>query len=75
MISYSYRRGTDKVILMYPNTSEKLAKDYVFRVQKSNQNEEIKIKIIDVPFWSSINHNEVEVNLLITLANVLRNGF
>lgn len=75
MISYAYRRGTDKVILMYPNTSGKLAEDYIFRIQKSNDNEEIKIKVIDVPFWSSIDHSEVETNLLIKLDNVLRNDF
>jgi 5-methylcytosine-specific restriction enzyme subunit McrC len=75
MISYAYRRGTDKVILIYPNTSEKLAEDYVFKIQKSNQNEEIKIKIVDVPFWSSVDHSEIETNLLIKLDNVLRNDF
>ncbi len=76
MISYSYRRGTDKVILIYPNTLEKLAVDYVFRVQKSNQNEEIKVKIVEVPFWSSFDHNQVfEPNLLIKLSNILRNDF
>ena len=75
MISYAYRRGTDKVILIYPNTSAKLADDYVFKIQKSNENEEIKIKIVDVTFWSSVDHSEVETNLLIKLDNVLRNNF
>jgi 5-methylcytosine-specific restriction enzyme subunit McrC len=75
MISYAYRRGTEKVILIYPNTSEKLAEDYVFKIQKSNQNEEIKIKIVDVPFWSSVDHFEVETKLLIKLDNLLRNDF
>jgi 5-methylcytosine-specific restriction enzyme subunit McrC len=75
MISYAYRRGVDKVILIYPNTSEKLAEDYVFRIQKSNEREEIKIKIVDVPFWSSSDHNEVETNLLIKLNNVLHINF
>ncbi len=75
MISYAYRRGTNKVILIYPNASGNLAEDYVFKIQKSNENEIIKIKIIDVPFWSSVNHSEVETNLLIKLDNVLRNDF
>ncbi|RZA02321.1 MAG: hypothetical protein EOP47_07320 [Sphingobacteriaceae bacterium] len=75
MISYAYRRGTDKVILIYPNTSEKLSEDYVFKVQKSNEEEEIKIKIVEVPFWSSIDHSEVKTNLLIKLGNTLRSGF
>lgn len=75
MISYAYRRGTDKVILIYPNTSEKLADDYIFKIQKSNENEEIRIKVVDVPFWSSVNHSEVEINLLVKLDNILRNHF
>lgn len=75
MISYAYRRGTNKVILIYPNTSEKLADDYVFKIQKSNDTEEIKIKIVDVPFWSSFDHSEVEANLLVKFDNVLRNDF
>ncbi|WP_208025630.1 McrC family protein [Niastella caeni] len=75
MISYAYRRGTDKVILMYPNTSEKLAEDYVFNIQKSNESENIKIKVVDVPFWSSSDYKEVEPKLLIKLNNLLRNGF
>ena len=75
MISYAYRRGTEKVILIYPNTSEKLAEDYVFKIQKSNENEEIKIKIVDVPFWSSVGHSEVEKNLLSKLGSVLRSDF
>lgn len=75
MISYAYRRGTNKVILLYPNTSENLPEDYVFKIQKSNENEEIKIKVADVPFWSSIDHSEVEEKLLIKLDNVLRNDF
>lgn len=75
MISYAYRRGTDKVILSYPNTSDKLAGDYMFKVQKSKENEHIKIKVVDIPFWSSTDHKEVESKLLVRLGNVLRNGF
>lgn len=75
MISYAYRRGTGKVILLYPNTSEKLAEDYVFKIQKSNENEEIRIKVVDIPFWSSSDHKEVEPKLLIKLGNVLRSSF
>lgn len=75
MISYSYRRGTDKVILIYPNTSNKLALDYVFKVQKADEKEEIRIKVIDVPFWSSYGHMEVEKALFTKLKNILQNDF
>lgn len=75
MISYSYRRGTDKVILIYPNTSNELSDDYLFRVQKSDNNEEIKIKVIDVPFWSDIGYALVYEQLLNKLNNVLYSDF
>ncbi|UPK70966.1 McrC family protein [Chitinophaga filiformis] len=75
MISYAYRRGTDKVILLYPNTSDKLAEDYMFTVQKSKENEHIKIKVVDIPFWSSTDHKEVESKLLTKLGSVLLSGF
>ncbi len=75
MISYAYRRGTNKVILMYPNTSEKLADDYVFKIQKANEKDEIKIKVIDIPFWSIKGQSTVKESLLVKLDNALRNDF
>jgi len=75
MISYSYRRGTDKVILMYPNTTDNLASDYVFKIEKADGREEIKIKVVDVPFWSSQDHMEVEKALFRKLTNILQNDF
>lgn len=74
-ISYAYRRGVNKVILMYPNTSETLAEDFVFRVQKGKEKEEIKIRAIDVPFWSAQGENVVSANLLNRLRDVLRYNF
>ena len=75
MISYAYRRGSNKAILLYPNTSEILADDFVFKVQKSKDNEEIKIMVADVPFWSSLNHSVAERNLLNKLKSILFNDF
>jgi len=43
MISYAYRRGTNKVLLIYPNTSDKLADDSVFLINKGTKDETIKI--------------------------------
>ncbi len=75
MISYAYRRGTDKVILIYPNTSKILSEDYTFIVKKPDGKEEIKIKIIDVPFWSELNHLEIEEALKRKLEATLLNEF
>ncbi|MCQ1534513.1 hypothetical protein FTO70_02140 [Methanosarcina sp. KYL-1] len=75
MISYAYRRGTDKVLLIYPNTSEKLADDSVFLINKGTMDETIKIKAIDVPFWSLDGHSYVEENLKVKLIDILSNKF
>lgn len=63
MISYAYRRGTDKVLLIYPNTSEELADDFVFLIDKGTKDETIKIKVVDVPFWSKDGYACVEQKL------------
>lgn len=75
MISYAYRRGTDKVLLIYPNTSDKLAEDHVFLVNRGNRDETIKIKAVDVPFWSLDGHSSVEENLKTRLGNILSDEF
>jgi 5-methylcytosine-specific restriction enzyme subunit McrC len=75
MISYAYRRGNDKVLLIYPNTSDKLAEKYVFLINKGLTNERIKIKAIDVPFWSLKGYQYVENNLKVELKEILFNEF
>lgn len=70
MISYAYRRGTDKVLLIYPNTSENLAEDSVFLINKGIKGEPIKIKAVDVPFWSHDGYSSVEEKLRVILRNV-----
>lgn len=75
MISYAYRRGMDKVILIYPNTSEELPEDTVFRIKNGSKDEIINIKAIDVPFWSEDGTSHVEENLKIKLSSVLQNEF
>ncbi|AKB50714.1 hypothetical protein MSBRW_1461 [Methanosarcina barkeri str. Wiesmoor] len=73
MISYAYRRGTNKVLLIYPNTSNELAEDHTFLINKGTKDETINIKAIDVPFWSITGHPYVEEKLKIKLRDVLFN--
>lgn len=75
MISYAYRRGTDKVLLIYPNTSEELAEDYTFVVKNGTTDETIRIKAVDVPFWSADGHEFVEERLKVKLEQVLGGEF
>jgi 5-methylcytosine-specific restriction enzyme subunit McrC len=75
MISYSYRRGTDKVVLLYPNATGTLSDDFIFRIEHGKNNDEIKIKVVDVPFWSGKDITSIESELFTKLNNVLTSGF
>lgn len=73
MISYAFKRGTDKVLLIYPNTSDKLLNDHVFRVNSHFENKVITIKVVDVPFWSGTDYKTIETNLKQKLSRMLTN--
>lgn len=75
MISYAYRRGTDKVLLIYPNTSDRPVEDNVFLINKGNTDETIKIKAVDVPLWSLDGHSSVEEKLKVKLKSILSDEF
>ncbi len=75
MISYAYRRGTDKVLLIYPNTSEELADDFVFLIDMGTKDETIKIKVVDVPFWSKDGYACVEQKLKTKLGETFGSKF
>jgi 5-methylcytosine-specific restriction enzyme subunit McrC len=75
MISYAYRRGTDKVLILYPNTTKNLAEDVTFTIEKARGNESIKIKIAEVPFWSETNHLNIEDAFKARLRKILSSKF
>jgi len=75
MVSYAYRRGTEKVLLIYPNTSEQPVEDYTFVVKNGVTDESIRIKAIDVPFWSMDDYLLVEERLMMRLKQVLVEEF
>ncbi len=75
MISYAYRRETDRVLLIYPNTSEELADDFVFLIDKGTKDETIKIKVVDVPFWSRDDYSFVEEKLKTKLGETFDSKF
>ena len=72
MISYAFKRGTDRVIMLYPNTSKSLSADYVFRIAGSNNGKIINVKVVDVPFWSESNHSEIDELLRSKLESAFR---
>jgi 5-methylcytosine-specific restriction enzyme subunit McrC len=75
MISYAYKRGTDKVLLIYPNASEELEDDFVFLINKGSKDETIKIKVVDVPFWSRDGYSSVEEELKLKLGETFSSEF
>jgi 5-methylcytosine-specific restriction enzyme subunit McrC len=72
MISYAFRRGTHKVVMLYPNTSRSLSDDYVFKIADPNNGHLIDIKVVDVPFWSDSNHGEIDELLKSKLESAFR---
>jgi 5-methylcytosine-specific restriction enzyme subunit McrC len=75
MVSYAYRRGTDKVLLIHPNTSEELAEDCTFVIKQGSTDRSIEVKAVDVPFWSVDGCECVEEGLKIKLEQVLSGDF
>lgn len=75
MVSYSYRRGINKVIMIYPNVSELLNNDYVFEIPSGKGDKYIKIKVADVHFWSMSDFASISTKLFDKLNNLLRNDF
>jgi 5-methylcytosine-specific restriction enzyme subunit McrC len=73
MISYAYKRGTDKVLMIYPNSSDLLTDDYTFKIDSFEGDRTICIKAVDVPFWSSTGSHAVDDALKLKLLSVLKN--
>lgn len=74
MISYAYRRGTDKVLMIYPSALDNQIEDYTFTVRNADSGGAIKIKAIDIPFWSEQNQMLIQEQLLYKLKKSLVTG-
>jgi 5-methylcytosine-specific restriction enzyme subunit McrC len=75
MISYAYKTGIDKVLLIYPNTNEQYGEVTKFVINRHDNNESIKIKIIQVPFWSVHGTKDLEEKICATIKNGLESWF
>jgi 5-methylcytosine-specific restriction enzyme subunit McrC len=65
MISYAYRRGCNKVILLYPNTSENLSPIHTFKINSGLEpGHTIYIQVAEIPFWNAHYHTQIEARLL-----------
>lgn len=75
MISYAYKTGVDKIMLFYPNTSESYGEITKFEIKRHDKEETIKIKIIEVPFWSTEGTKNLDDKLYSTIKNGFESGF
>ncbi|MCX6159247.1 MAG: hypothetical protein NTY74_14800 [Ignavibacteriae bacterium] len=77
MLSYAYRHGCKKIILMYPNVKEELQEDKEFHIQSAfNSDEIVDIYIKEIPFWSlkgDFDEKKLEEKLKIRLEEILIN--
>jgi 5-methylcytosine-specific restriction enzyme subunit McrC len=72
VVSYSYRRGCNEVILIYPNASEEIRPVNTFEIPSGlDSNQIIQVKVAEIPFWSMDNFSEIENYLKIALNKLL----
>lgn len=75
MVSYAYRRGCRKVILLYPNAYEDLKEDKRFFIKSGfNGNELVEVYVSEVPFWSLKDFNNLEIKLKDSFNKILLNN-
>lgn len=75
MLSYAYRRGCKNVLMLYPNTGDKI-NTHTFAIKSGFQSfdEEINVTVADVPIWSMTNYSkkELDSNLYSILNEILQ---
>ncbi|MBZ0247259.1 MAG: hypothetical protein K8H85_15065 [Cyclobacteriaceae bacterium] len=73
VVSYAYRRGCTEVILIYPNKDEALLPPEVFEIESGFAGKDIiKVKVVEVPFWSVDNFEGLETKLNYQLKEILK---
>jgi 5-methylcytosine-specific restriction enzyme subunit McrC len=73
MLSYGYRRGCKRIILLYPGVDGDLPEDFSFNIATEfSNNPRIEITIGEVPFWGYGSPDNLEKNLKARLAQLLK---
>lgn len=74
MLSYAYRRGCSNVLMLYPNTGDKIF-THTFSIKSGfhSFDEEIRVTVADVPIWSMTNFSkkELDANLYSVIKEIL----
>jgi len=72
VVSYAYRRGCTEVILIYPNKDETLLPPEVFEIESGFAGKDvIKVKVVEIPFWSVNGEESIKECLIQSLVNIL----
>lgn len=71
VVSYAFRRGCSDVILIYPNVSEDIRAIHDFFVPSGFDNETIRIRIVEIPFWSMTHFSSLTESLKATFTTLL----
>jgi 5-methylcytosine-specific restriction enzyme subunit McrC len=72
MMSYAVRRGCTEVLLIYPNMDEHLNEHDAFVIKLGfNTKEEVNIKAVEVPFWSTKDFAGLSAFLEKTIGDIL----
>jgi 5-methylcytosine-specific restriction enzyme subunit McrC len=65
MTSYAFRRGCNDVVLVYPNISEELNSSDSFEIVSGfDDRTKVRVRAIEVPFWSMTNFDGLEEKLI-----------
>ncbi len=74
MLTYAYRRGCNNVLMLYPNTGDKV-NTHTFNIKSGYEDfdEVIKVTVADVPIWSmtAFSKGELDTNLYSVLDRIL----
>ncbi len=73
VVGYAYRRGCTEVILIYPNKDEALLPCEIFEIESGFAGKDIiKVKVVEVPFWSGAGVESISDKLKSTLKTLIQ---
>lgn len=73
MVSYAFKRGCTEILLVYPNISNEQNLPDEFNIISGFRGEEkIRIKALEVPFWTDANLKEFESDLVKILVEIFK---
>ena len=76
VMSYAFRRGCNKVMILYPNVDETYFRKDHFKIESPfTPGTPVRVIAADIPFWSLESFKKLEINLLNQFINLLSDKF